>query len=63
MLCLQLFMLFFSSKLVGIDFGLKHKGRVLIGDEMGLGKTLQALAIASVYKDEWPILIISPSTL
>lgn len=50
-------------QLVGIHFGLERDGRVLIGDEMGLGKTLQALAIAAVFKTEWPMLIISPSTM
>ena len=29
----------------------------------GLGKTVQALAIAAAYKDEWPGLIITPSSL
>lgn len=39
------------------------KGRALIGDEMGVGKTIQALACAAVYKSDWPILIICPSSL
>ena len=30
---------------------------------MGLGKTLQALSIAYYYKDDWPLLIIVPSTM
>eukprot|EP00826_Nyctotherus_ovalis_P002887 TRINITY_DN10581_c0_g1_i4.p1 TRINITY_DN10581_c0_g1~~TRINITY_DN10581_c0_g1_i4.p1 ORF type:complete len:558 (+),score=120.33 TRINITY_DN10581_c0_g1_i4:804-2477(+) len=30
---------------------------------MGVGKTVQALATAYVYKDEWPLLILTPSTL
>lgn len=47
----------------GILFGLEKSGRVLIGDEMGLGKTLQALGISAVYYDEWPCLIIAPSTM
>eukprot|EP00922_Rhytidocystis_sp_ex-Travisia-forbesii_P017257 GHVS01025768.1.p1 GENE.GHVS01025768.1~~GHVS01025768.1.p1 ORF type:complete len:544 (+),score=45.01 GHVS01025768.1:1209-2840(+) len=47
----------------GIEYGLRRNGRVLIGDEMGLGKTLQALAIASYYIDEWPLLIVSPSSI
>ncbi|XP_033126575.1 DNA annealing helicase and endonuclease ZRANB3-like [Anneissia japonica] len=37
--------------------------RCLIGDEMGLGKTLQALSVAYCYKEEWPLLIIVPSSL
>ncbi|OUM66866.1 hypothetical protein PIROE2DRAFT_59124 [Piromyces sp. E2] len=41
---------------------LKH-GRVFLCDEMGLGKTIQALAICSYYKNEWPCLIICPSSL
>eukprot|EP00922_Rhytidocystis_sp_ex-Travisia-forbesii_P017264 GHVS01025775.1.p2 GENE.GHVS01025775.1~~GHVS01025775.1.p2 ORF type:complete len:239 (+),score=23.20 GHVS01025775.1:960-1676(+) len=47
----------------GIEYGLGRNGRVLIGDEMGLGKTLQALAIASYYSDEWPLLVVSPSSI
>ena len=30
---------------------------------MGLGKTLQAIAVAAYYKEEWPLLIISPSSV
>ncbi len=29
----------------------------------GLGKTVQALAVAAAYKDDWPGLIITPSSL
>ena len=47
----------------GVKFGLEHGGRVLIGDEMGLGKTVQALALLAAYRDEWPALIITPSSL
>jgi SWI/SNF-related matrix-associated actin-dependent regulator of chromatin subfamily A-like protein 1 len=30
---------------------------------MGVGKTIQALAICMVYKEDWPIVIICPSSL
>ena len=30
---------------------------------IGLGKTVQALALAAAYKDEWPGLVITPSSL
>jgi len=30
---------------------------------MGLGKTVQALALAAAYRDEWPGLVIAPSSL
>ncbi|XP_053070938.1 DNA annealing helicase and endonuclease ZRANB3 isoform X4 [Acinonyx jubatus] len=30
---------------------------------MGLGKTIQAIAIAYFYKEEWPLLIVVPSSL
>lgn len=30
---------------------------------MGLGKTLQALSIAYYYKNEWPLLIVCPSSM
>jgi SWI/SNF-related matrix-associated actin-dependent regulator 1 of chromatin subfamily A len=35
----------------------------LIGDEMGVGKTIQALGIAYIYKQDWPLLIITPASL
>lgn len=31
--------------------------------QMGVGKTLQAIAVASCYEDEWPLLIIVPASL
>ena len=36
---------------------------MLIGDEMGLGKTIQAIAAASFYFSEWPLLVLCPSSL
>ena len=45
----------------GVLFGLKNRGRVLIADEMG--KTLQAIALAAVYRNEWPVLVVCPSAL
>lgn len=36
---------------------------MLLADEMGVGKTIQSLALAYVFKHEWPLLIISPPTL
>lgn len=47
----------------GIHFALKRGGRCLIGDDMGLGKTIQAIAVAKVYKADWPLLIVCPSSL
>lgn len=47
----------------GVFFGLKKNGRVLIGDEMGLGKTLQALALMAFYKDDWPFIVVCPSSI
>lgn len=41
----------------------QYNGRVLIADEMGLGKTIQAIGIASYYRDKWPCLILCPSFL
>ncbi|XP_053838228.1 DNA annealing helicase and endonuclease ZRANB3 isoform X3 [Vidua macroura] len=35
----------------------------MIADEMGLGKTIQAIAISYYYKNEWPLLIVVPSSL
>ena len=47
----------------GIKFALQRGGRLLVGDEMGLGKTVQAIGIMACYKDEWPCIIITPSSL
>ncbi|XP_068923925.1 DNA annealing helicase and endonuclease ZRANB3 isoform X3 [Petaurus breviceps papuanus] len=47
----------------GITFALKRNGRCMVADEMGLGKTIQAVAIAYFYKNEWPLLIVVPSSL
>jgi SWI/SNF-related matrix-associated actin-dependent regulator 1 of chromatin subfamily A len=45
------------------SFGVERKGCVIIADEMGLGKTVQALGIARYFKNEWPLLIICPSSV
>ncbi|NWX25987.1 ZRAB3 endonuclease, partial [Notiomystis cincta] len=47
----------------GIIFALQRSGRCMIADEMGLGKTIQAIAISYFYKNEWPLLIVVPSSL
>uniref|UniRef100_A0A672Y4G9 Zinc finger, RAN-binding domain containing 3 n=1 Tax=Sphaeramia orbicularis TaxID=375764 RepID=A0A672Y4G9_9TELE len=35
----------------------------MIADEMGLGKTVQAIAVAYTYRQEWPLLVVVPSSL
>ena len=30
---------------------------------MGVGKTIQALAVAFVFKNDWPLLVICPASL
>ncbi|XP_026456583.1 SWI/SNF-related matrix-associated actin-dependent regulator of chromatin subfamily A-like protein 1 isoform X2 [Papaver somniferum] len=47
----------------GVKFVLQHGGRALLADEMGLGKTLQAIAFAACFRDSWPVLVITPSSL
>uniref|UniRef100_A0A8C2BE18 Zinc finger, RAN-binding domain containing 3 n=1 Tax=Cyprinus carpio TaxID=7962 RepID=A0A8C2BE18_CYPCA len=47
----------------GILFALSMDGRCLIADEMGLGKTIQAISVAYIFKQEWPLLIVVPSSL
>ncbi|PSC75396.1 DNA annealing helicase and endonuclease ZRANB3 [Micractinium conductrix] len=47
----------------GVRFGLARNGRCLIADEMGVGKTVQAVALASCYQEEWPLLVIAPASL
>ena len=46
-----------------VSFAVHHGGRVLIADDMGLGKTIQALCTACYYRDEWPLLIVVPSSV
>jgi len=36
---------------------------MLLGDEMGVGKTIQAIAISYLYRKDWPVIIIVPSSL
>ncbi|XP_062603453.1 LOW QUALITY PROTEIN: SWI/SNF-related matrix-associated actin-dependent regulator of chromatin subfamily A-like protein 1 [Saccostrea cucullata] len=47
----------------GVDFGVHKQGRVLIADDMGLGKTIQAICLACYYRNEWPLLIVVPSSV
>ena len=47
----------------GFRFAVARRGRVLIADDMGLGKTLQALCVAALYRTEWPLLIVAPSSV
>ncbi|GFS90155.1 hypothetical protein TNCV_508161 [Trichonephila clavipes] len=47
----------------GVNFAIQHEGRVLIADDMGLGKTIQAIAIANYYSEDWPLLIVTPSSV
>lgn len=47
----------------GVEFGVSCGGRCLLGDEMGLGKTVQSLAIAAQYLEDWPVLVVCPSSL
>uniref|UniRef100_A0A9J7YKW8 Zinc finger, RAN-binding domain containing 3 n=1 Tax=Cyprinus carpio carpio TaxID=630221 RepID=A0A9J7YKW8_CYPCA len=42
----------------GILFALSMDGR-----SMGLGKTIQAISVAYIFKQEWPLLIVVPSSL
>lgn len=46
-----------------VQFALNNHARIIIGDELGLGKSLQALSIAYLFQETWPLLIISPSFL
>lgn len=46
-----------------ISFVISKNGRALIADDMGLGKTIEALGVASYYRDEWPLLIITPANV
>lgn len=30
---------------------------------MGLGKTIQAISVACIYRQQWPLLVVVPSSL
>ncbi|TRY91983.1 hypothetical protein DNTS_013793 [Danionella cerebrum] len=47
----------------GVSFALARDGRCMIADEMGLGKTIQAISVAYIFRQEWPLLIVVPSSL
>ncbi|XP_063829169.1 SWI/SNF-related matrix-associated actin-dependent regulator of chromatin subfamily A-like protein 1 [Ostrinia nubilalis] len=47
----------------GVRFGIARRGRCMIADDMGLGKTFQALGIASYYRHNWPLLIVTTSSM
>uniref|UniRef100_A0A8C6Q7X5 SWI/SNF-related matrix-associated actin-dependent regulator of chromatin subfamily A-like protein 1 n=1 Tax=Nothobranchius furzeri TaxID=105023 RepID=A0A8C6Q7X5_NOTFU len=47
----------------GVNFAVSKQGRLLLADDMGLGKTLQAICIAAYYRNEWPILVVAPSSV
>ncbi|XP_042565675.1 LOW QUALITY PROTEIN: SWI/SNF-related matrix-associated actin-dependent regulator of chromatin subfamily A-like protein 1 [Clupea harengus] len=48
---------------VGVNYAVAKDGRLLLADDMGLGKTVQAICIAAYYRKEWPLLVVSPSSV
>lgn len=44
-------------------FAISRKGRILLADDMGLGKTVQSICIAAYYRQQWPLLIVCPSSV
>ncbi|XP_074857466.1 SWI/SNF-related matrix-associated actin-dependent regulator of chromatin subfamily A-like protein 1 isoform X2 [Carettochelys insculpta] len=47
----------------GVNFAISRDGRLLLADDMGLGKTIQAICIAAYYRKEWPLLVVTPSSV
>ncbi|XP_028928029.1 SWI/SNF-related matrix-associated actin-dependent regulator of chromatin subfamily A-like protein 1 isoform X1 [Ornithorhynchus anatinus] len=47
----------------GVNFAVAKEGRLLLADDMGLGKTVQAICIAAYYREEWPLLVVTPSSV
>ena len=47
----------------GIEFAIRQNGRCLIGDDMGLGKTIQAISVMYHFRQDWPLLIVAPSSV
>lgn len=46
----------------GVGFIAEKEGRALLADDMGLGKTIQSIASMSIFQDEWPLLVVTPSS-
>lgn len=53
----------YSFQTEGIVFGIRAGGRCMIADDMGLGKTIQSIGIAQWFRQDWPLLIVCPSSL
>jgi SWI/SNF-related matrix-associated actin-dependent regulator of chromatin subfamily A-like protein 1 len=53
----------YSFQKVGVQYGVDHHARIVLGDEMGVGKTIQAISMAYLFQKDWPVLIITPSSL
>ena len=53
----------YNFQLEGIKFGIEHHCRFLLADEMGVGKTLQAISLAYIYRDSWPVLVVCPGSM
>ena len=47
----------------GVRLGIERRGRILYGNGNGLGIAKQALALASAYRREWPVLLTCPGVL
>ena len=47
----------------GVKFGIEHHCRFLLADEMGVGKTLQAISLAYIYRESWPVLVVCPGSM
>jgi SWI/SNF-related matrix-associated actin-dependent regulator of chromatin subfamily A-like protein 1 len=47
----------------GITMAIQKRGRVILADDMGLGKSIQAISIASYYRSQWPLLIVTPASM
>uniref|UniRef100_UPI00358F419A SWI/SNF-related matrix-associated actin-dependent regulator of chromatin subfamily A-like protein 1 n=1 Tax=Myxine glutinosa TaxID=7769 RepID=UPI00358F419A len=50
-------------QLQGVNLAVAREGRLLIADDMGLGKTVQAICIAAYYRQDWPLLVVAPSSV
>lgn len=47
----------------GVCTAIRRNGRLLIADDMGLGKTIQSIAVACYFREEWPVLVVAPSSV
>jgi SWI/SNF-related matrix-associated actin-dependent regulator of chromatin subfamily A-like protein 1 len=53
----------FPFQQAGIEYAVKHRGRVIVADEMGCGKTITGMGVCAYYQEARPVVIVCPKSL